>query len=300
MLSPYYNTSVISIPTINDNINDFQTLFALYSKVISSNASHIIFKFDHCRFLKPNACAFLGGMLRLLKLKMINTVIMWDTLRPEIMATLRQNTFFQQFGSLGSFYQGHAIPYREDPKQDMNSIIDYLTLNWIGRGWVRVSEPLRDEIAGKVWEIYANCFEHSASPVGVFSCGQHYHKKNELVLSVIDFGVGIPFNVRKFLSIGNPRATKITDEKCLEWACIGGHTTATSEGVARGLGLDLLKDFVRINKGKLELYTHSAYAKFDENGEHYMTLPFSFRGTILNITLLCDEKFYRLTSESGN
>ena len=286
----------IMIPTVNDRESDFQRLFMLYAQAMSTNAPGIMFMFTHCEFLRPNAVAFLGGLWRSLMAKRVGVFIDWGTLKPEIEAILVQNTFCTQFGhQTPPFYHGHAIPYREDPKQDANSILDYLTQNWIGKGWLKVSEALRDAIAGTVWEIYVNSFEHSKSALGVFSCGQHYKNRNELVLSVVDFGIGIPNNVRKYLS-EDPRASTLTAEACLKWACISGNTTST-DGIARGLGLHLLKEMVKVNKGRLELYSHDAYVKIDEHGEIYKTLPFSFKGTILYITLLCDEKYYRLKSE---
>ncbi|MBS9383808.1 MAG: hypothetical protein HEQ24_06035 [Dolichospermum sp. BR01] len=50
--------------------------------------------------------------------------------------------------------------------------------DWLGKGWINISPRLQDAIpavsvaiAGKVVEIYFNAFEHSNSPIGVFSCG---------------------------------------------------------------------------------------------------------------------------------
>ncbi len=62
-------------------------------------------------------------------------------------------------------------------------------------------------------EIYANAFEHGRTDIGVFSCGQHYPKLGELKLTVIDFGVGIPRNVRDFLKNSNLPA-----DEALKWA----------------------------------------------------------------------------------
>ncbi|WP_137595156.1 ATP-binding protein, partial [Escherichia coli] len=273
----------IMIPTLNDEEGDFMRLFMIYKQVMDAEASQIMFEFTYCRFLRPNAVAFLGGTIRSLQHKGVSVFINWLSIPSKIMATLKQNSFCSTLGYGSPMNVGHAIPYREDPKEDVNSILDYLTQNWIGKGWVRVSEPLRDAIAGKVWEIYANSFEHSQSKIGVFSCGQHFKRKNELVLSVVDFGVGIPHKVREYLS-SDVRAASLSAEVCLRWACISGNTTATADGIPRGLGLHLLKELVRVNNGKLELYSHDGYVKISSQGEEYKTLPFFFSGTILNIT----------------
>ncbi|HEI6905127.1 TPA: ATP-binding protein [Yersinia enterocolitica] len=297
MYSPSPNHQVIiEIPTINDSVDDFTTLFMLFNRVMACQQQQIVFRFTFCVFLRPNAVAFIGGMWRLLQKKNKDLFVEWISVKPAVMASLTQNTFGYTFGHHAKGGLGHAIPYRQDLVEDPNSILNYLTDNWIGKGWMHVSEPLRDAIAGKLWEIYANSFEHSKSPVGVFSCGQHFRRRNELILSVIDFGVGIPYNVKTFLS-SDSRASSLPADACLRWACQSGNTTATVNGIPRGLGLHLLKELVKVNNGKLELYSHNGYVKIDSQGEEYQTLPFHFEGTILHITLICDEKFYHLVNE---
>ena len=290
------NRLTVQVPTLNDEEGDFSRLFMIYEHVMSSDNNQVHFLFTHCRFLRPNAVAFLGGTIRSLQKKGATVYVDWNSFEPNVKASLTQNGFCSSLGHGAKSNIGHAIPYREDFTENANSILDYLTQNWIGKGWVKVSDKLRDAIAGKVWEVYANSFEHADSVVGVYSCGQHFYKRNELKLSVVDFGVGIPNKVRQYLS-SDERAGALTAESCLRWACVSGNTTATANGVPRGLGLHLLKELVKVNNGKLELYSHNAYVRIDANGEQYKTLPFSFKGTILNITLICDEKHYRLTSE---
>jgi hypothetical protein len=92
--------------------------------------------------------------------------------------------------------------------QDKEILADYLKTKWLGCGWIHVSPSLQDAIVGRVWEIYANAFEHAQSSIGVFSCGQHYPKMKELKLTVVDFGVGIPSNVRLFMRNTNISADK--------------------------------------------------------------------------------------------
>ena len=79
-------------------------------------------------------------------------------------------------------------------------MMDYLKVKWLRQGWVHVVNYCKAAIAGSVWEIYTNAFEHAQSPIGVFSCGQHYPRRKELQLTVADFGVGIPSTVRLFFS----------------------------------------------------------------------------------------------------
>lgn len=154
---------------------------------------------------------------------------------------------------------------------------------------------LKDEIVGRVWEIYANAFEHGQSPIGIFSCGQHYPDHYELKLTVVDFGVGIPSNVRMFFK-HDPRSQSLSAASCLKWAFQRG-TTTKPNGTSRGMGLDLLKEFVKLNKGKIEIFSHEGYAIIDSKREEFLNRSTFFEGTLINITFIRDESYYHLASE---
>jgi len=64
------------------------------------------------------------------------------------------------------------------------------------------------------------------------------------------------------------------------------------------MGLDLLKEFIRVNHGKLEVYSNEGYGLIDEHGERYENREPSFEGTIFHITLRCDEKYYQFAGEA--
>lgn len=289
---------VVQIPTINDSPADFERLFSIWNQT-NDYFEEVRFDFSRCHFLRPNAVAFLGGLARLIASRQGTAIFDWDTLRDSaIKMNLRQNGFAGMFGQPYSGWTGHSIPYREDGFQDVNAIMDYLTDSWLGRGWVQVSPRLRDAIVGRMWEIYNNAFEHSGSEIGVFSCGQHFPQQNELYLSVVDFGQGIPAKVRNYLS-SDSRAGQLTAAGCLRWAFQRGNSTDRA-GVARGLGLDLLKEFVRLNHGKLEVYSNEGYVVIDQNGERFENRSASFEGTVFYVTLRCDEALYRFADEADD
>ena len=288
---------VLAIPTLNDSAVDFNSLFSLWNKS-NGYGEKIQFDFSTCNFLRPNAVAFLGGLTRLIESRMGTVIFDWDSVHDSaVMTNLCQNGFAGKFGNPSSSWTGNSIQYREDAKQDENGIMDYLTDSWLGRGWVHVSTCLRDAIVGRMWEIYDNAFLHAGSEIGVFSCGQRFPRGNELVLSVVDFGQGIAANIRNFLN-SDPRASQLTAAGCLQWAFQRG-TSTLPNGMARGLGLDLLKEFIRVNHGKLEVYSNEGYGIVDEDGERFKNLSTSFEGTVFHITLRCDESFYRFADEAN-
>jgi len=282
------------IPTINDGLADFDTLFGLLRQV-NDYFLDVILDFTNCGFLRQNAVAFLGGMIRLVESRFGEVKIDMTTIQDAIQTNLAQNGFLANFGYSGGPWTGNSIPYRQDTSKEVDDLTEYLSSQWLGRGWVNISRPLRDSIVGRMWEIFENAFEHAYSEekenIGIFCCGQHYPHLHTLKLTVIDYGVGIPSNVRLFR-----KNDLIASDVALRWAFQRG-TTTKPNGMGRGLGLDMLKEFVRINQGQLEIFSHDAYGKIDQNEESYLQRSTFFEGTIVNITLRCDESYYRLASE---
>jgi uncharacterized membrane protein len=82
----------------------------------------------------------------------------------------------------------------------------------------------------------------------------------------------------------------------MRWAFVRGTSTARSLS-PRGIGLDLLKDFIRKNGGQLEIYSHDGYARIDAAAENYQNLPVYFEGTLAQARLHCDDKYYALSNE---
>lgn len=283
----------IEVPTLDDSEAAREWLFGLEPRLRTTGAP-IVFGFANCHLLKPSAVAFLGGIARVRLEKGARTDFDWSSCGPKVLKVLVHNGFASAFDGPKRRRGGrHAIPYREDQQVDPDGIIRYLRELWIGRGWIRISPRLSEAIAGRMWEIYANAFEHGASPVGVISCGHHYSTVKELSLTVVDFGIGIPENVRSYLK----RPTLGADQ-AMRWAFRRGTTTKPSTDTVRGIGLDLLKEFVRLNDGQLECFSEGGKAHISKGSESYTIVEPAFRGTFLTIKLKCDDRFYQFASEA--
>jgi len=285
------NQVTLPIGTINEELRDYDTLFNFRGQV-NRDYLKVTFDFSNCGFLRQNAVAFLGGLARLIESRSGRANFSWDTMEEAVLKNLKKNGFAEAFGFGASYGPGNSIPYRQDTWLNKNALADYLTSKWLGRGWINVSEKLKNAIVEKVLECYLNSFEHSGSVIGVFSCGQHYPQLKHLEISVVDFGVGIPAKVREFKNDGSIGAAQ-----ALQWAFRSG-TSTRQNGPSGGLGLDLLKQFVKINQGRMDIFSHDGYAVFDESREKYIQRPSFFEGTVINIKLKCNESFYSLASET--
>lgn len=208
-----------------------------------------------------------------------------------VRTNLQQNGFAIAMGAGEGPWQGNSVPFREDCDPDKNAIVDgYLVGQWLRRGWINVSPGVRDIIVGQMWEIYQNAFEHSSSPIGVCSCGQYYPNLRELRLTIIDLGVGIPLNAKRI----NPN---FSGKESLEWAFHQGTTSDRESGIGRGLGLDFLKTFIKANGGTLEVFSYEGYARIDGASEAYDNRESYYEGTLVNVCLRCDERYFCLSNE---
>jgi hypothetical protein len=289
-------TVTLKIPKIYHTSNCFHVLLDIWQKInqhlITDN--HLELDFQDCNFLSHVGVAFLGGLVYHTEKQGGKLTFKWDTLTDKIRTNLDQNGFLSSFGEGSQPWHGNSVPYRKDDKQDEGVIMDYLLNRWLGKGWVNISPSLRNLIAGKVWEIYANAFEHSQSSIGVFSCGQHYPNKKELHLTIVDFGQGIPYNVQSMAE-----NSLLDPAQSIEWALKPGNTTARST-IGRGMGLDFLQNFISSNQGNLKIFSNKGYVNIKDNEVISEIRSVNFKGTLINIALKCDESYYRLASEEQN
>lgn len=288
-------TVTVMVPRLNDELWDAQQLVLIWQQVVQAgDGAEVSFDFSKCDFLRPNAVAFLGGLARLIVHRGGVVHLLADTMRGAVQTNLHQNGFAHAMGAGIAAWQGNAIPYQEHLTHDKDKIIESLKRDWLGRGWINLSPARANEIAGSMAEIFANAFEHRKSPIGVFSCGQHLPKRQELLLAVADFGVGIPSNVRLYLD-----RPKMTADETLRWAFTRGNTTQPQQTFPRGLGLELLKEFVRKVNGVMRVFSHDGRALIDRRQETYENSQSFFEGTLVQIRLLCDDRNYMLAEEAA-
>ncbi|HEX8624173.1 MAG TPA: hypothetical protein VF782_03755 [Allosphingosinicella sp.] len=95
-------------------------------------------------------------------------------------------------------------------------------------------------------EIFNNIADHSAEQIG-FVHLQHYPRREEIRLTISDFGTGIPATIRR-------RYGDMSDSKAIRLAVEEGITTRSTPN-NRGAGLRILVDYVSHNKGSVAIYS---------------------------------------------
>lgn len=287
-------TSILISGYINDEPSDYANLFQIYQKVRDAN-DDIEFQFKGCNFLSQNAVTLIGGLAYLVRLRENKVTCNLEGIKLKVKNHLKEIGFFDilETGKITTNIKDTVVPFRIDTQADTNDFTTYLRTKWLNSHHIGLEEQLKDNIIRNVMEAYVNVFDHANSPIGVVTCGQFFPNRNngEMVITMVDFGVGIPHNVRHFLN----EHEKTSDES-LKWAMQRGATTKQNDtpNISRGLGLKELKRFVQKNEGCLEIYSDTAYVKIDSTGEKFSRRSASFSGTVVQIALKCNNRFYRM------
>jgi hypothetical protein len=108
-------------------------------------------------------------------------------------------------------------------------------------------------------------------------------------LACVDFGIGIPVTVRSVQEVST-----LDDGEAIEWALLGGNTSKPGN---RGMGLDILRSFVQVNGGAMDLLSHRGHVRITEKGQVRLKRNLGFPGTVLNLTFNADERYYAFKGE---
>ncbi len=313
----------IQVPTIKYDDSGFNQILKIAEKITSEPKNNFDFDFSKCSRLDHHGVVLLGGLSRyvnfqntkltrsligILNARSLATAgVMFDvnSMSDLIRERLIENNFLSHFSqdNFKGYASGDYIGYREHNNHlDEDNIAEHLSEQWLSDDKVNFSVTLKEVLISKIFEIFMNAYGHGASvqdlsQLGVYSCGQYDKKEKTLCLSVLDFGPGIASNVRRF------KGDISTDVAAMQWALVKGNSTGTDSvkaGMPRGLGFDLLGEFVKLNQGEMRIYSNEAYAKIcGDHGfvvsNHGVRLP----GTLVSIRINCDDRHYRFKSEDS-
>ncbi|MGV4856402.1 hypothetical protein [Acetobacter senegalensis] len=279
--------TIIYVPTINDRMVDFRKIYDIYNKYISISGNFLI-DFSECRFIRQNALSFLAAFIAIKKRQLHSKIAISRNCDSNLYSYLESSGFFFLFNRKPYRKSTNSIPVKFFTKiEEEEEVVSYLMTQWLKPQWVDCSDDLAGAIIGNIWEMFANSLEHSNSSVGLSVCGQHYPYKNELTLALTDLGVSIPGNVRRHLD----RSDMLTED-AFRWAMTRGNSTRLHG--PGGLGLDMLKEFITVNNAEMSIYSSDGYFRWHGRGEEFGIMPTIFRGTIINLTLKCDGRHYKL------
>ena len=281
------------LPTIRHDQEGFSFLVSLHSQTRECLYENISIDMGSTRWFDADMCAAFGAILCRLGDK-LNTVrltnIPW-----KIEEILSKNGFLGHYGLANNVpdHWGTTIPYKRFDIKDNRYFVDYIDNEFINRPEIPSMSPgLLKKFRESVFEIFSNAEQHSNTKLGIFSCGQFFPNRDQLDFMVVDLGIGM----RK--KISHHLGRDIAPEKAIEWATEEKNTTRHM-GIPGGLGLKLLREFIDLNGGRIQIVSDAGYWCRQSQSTSMHRLENPFPGTVVSIKInTADTRSYRLSSES--
>jgi hypothetical protein len=282
----------IPIGAIRSDKKGFSNLAELAVELKPYSFDTIQVDFSGCEWFDANMSAALGVIFA-------HTVDRFNTIEliglPEkIKNILMRNHFLTEFGwPVQKDAYGTIVPYqRFSINNEVRYFVSYLNSHYIGKDIPDMSNALSECFKKSILEIFVNATMHSESELGVFACGQYFPKKQRLDLCIADAGIGIRRKIYKECGL------RMNSDEAIQWALQEGNTTRKGN-IPGGLGLKLIQEFVKINKGRIQIVSDRGYWEFDLSGEIITRMDKAFPGTVINIEIdTADTNSYYLRSEA--
>jgi hypothetical protein len=269
------------LSNISNSKKGFLGLNKLYANARTSDEDLII-DFEHIKWFAADMCAPFAAVYRHLS---ETRTVECKNITPRVRNALAANGFLGSIDGCTDVSEADesVIPYRCFNVDDEVPFAEYLMDELMARReWPNMSEVLAEAFSESILEMFVNSVQHSATPYGIFSCGQHYPTKKTLDFSIADAGVGIQHNVARLFG------DRLTHSNAISWALEAGHTTKNGCG---GLGLNIIREFVKRNHGRLSIISHHGYYEVSGGGEIFEELELPFPGTALCLKVRTDDLY---------
>lgn len=266
--------------TINNTFESFQSLIHLYERHKDDLFGEIHLEVRH--FFAANMSAALGAVLDKFIFNLND--IHFNYLSPQIEAILLKNDFLTYFGRQRSVDTNNTtIKFQKlkptDGKYFKNYVIEELIEGHIA-DLPQMSKGVKEKIVEAIYETFVNAQIHSETKF-IYTCGQFFPNKNKIEFTIVDTGIG--FREK----INNRFGSQLRATQAIKWAVKEKKTT--KEGISGGLGLAILKEFVGVNKGKMQIISNDGFYQFDSEGEFLKMFEGEFPGTIVNLQFRTDD-----------
>lgn len=279
------------VGTTRNNFDGFNSIARIAEEVRGLLFDSAELDFARCGFYEANMAAPLYVVISRLRDDLNDVSI--HNLPSGVERILKKNHFLTTF-NLSPLRDTNqtTLPFKIFKLHAEGQFYDYLESYMNGRGIPRMTEALTKRFRQSLVEIFLNGSIHSKSISGLFACGQFFPQKHRLDFTISDAGVGIRENVRKYTG-----KMKLSSCAAIEWALTEGNTTKTGKQPG-GLGLKLIKDFIQMNGGKLQIISRFGYYEFSSTGVAIKKMDHDFPGTCVNIEINTeDTNSYCLSSE---
>ena len=261
------------------------------------DAELVTIDFSNVKFIASNLFAVLGCIfMEFVERKPGTNRLKITGLNYSIKNLIQKNGFsihFSEFEKQPDKFNT-VIAYKQFGRDNIKEYEMYLTYSIFSRKDLpEMSKEVSDDIRDSLLELFKNVSDHTRSK-HIYTCGQFFPKSKMLFFTIVDAGETIYKNVLEF-----HRRHKLNQPQyCLEWAIEEGNTTLDTTS-PRGIGLSLMKDFVKHNKGSIYIISGIETYEMVYSKERYRIFEkYSFPGTIVSIGFnLKDKTSYKVKED---
>ena len=274
---------------LQTNQEGYNFISELYHTMSEQDDKNLLIDFSKCKFADGNLASALGAILDKLLAKGFTIKLLTPPVK-QVRKVFSRNHFFRawEVKTLTEERENY-IDYRKFPSNDSASFKVYIDEGLIHKQkFPKHTELAAQHIIESIYEIYANAAMHGQTS-HVYSCGEYKEDSHTLEMTIVDCGITIPINVSNFLQ------DSISDCDAIKWAFKEGNTTKNNTG---GLGLAILKDFIKMNKGAIQVVSGRGMIEIQGDNVEQFLLNKGFPGTIVNMKFNFDDnKNYFMKSE---
>lgn len=269
--------------------NDFIELLRLLQE---SSDTDFTISFENTEVFEANLSAILGAIIdsTIEQKKNVELVEIHRTIRDVFELN---NFIINSVPNLNTHHKGTVISFMKFTQYKDIEFMDYVKNEMLSKpDFPKHSKMLGKKINESIFELFENARTHGNCK-NIYTCGQIIQdvEITRLDFTIVDMGKTIKNNVNEYLN------ANFSGCDAIEWALQSGHTTKTGN-VSGGLGLDIIFEFIKLNKGRIQIVSSDGFWEYYNDKMEKKLFSNPFNGTIANIEFnLNDKSSYRLKEE---
>lgn len=280
----------VKLTSITSDYAGYKQLIELNARAEELLFDELLLDMTQAYWLDANMSAPLGALLY--RLGRRGNMIRLVNLNPPVKQILQKNGFLSNYGQEKiQDTNKTTIEYKRFEVKDERYFTSYIEEYFLGKGLPQMSAGVHKKLRESIFEIFSNSVLHSETSLGIFTCGQFFPTKNSLHFSLVDLGIGIRQKIKNALN------RDFSAEQAITWATEDSNTTKTG-AIPGGLGLKLLREFIDMNRGSIQIISDCGYWQLAGGIVSTQRFGQAFPGTVVNIQInTADTHAYRLSSE---
>ncbi|MCJ7448783.1 MAG: hypothetical protein MUO72_13935 [Bacteroidales bacterium] len=277
---------------MKSNFEGYNNFIELFCQLQDSSDNDFIISLENTEVFEANLSAILGAIIdsALEQQKKVELV----EIRRAIKDVFELNNFIiKSIPNLNTDHKGTVISFMKFTRYKDIEFMEYVKNEMLSKpDFPKHSKMLGKKINESIFELFENASTHGHCK-NIYTCGQIIQDDEitRLDFTIVDMGKTIKNNVNEYLN------QNFSGSEAIEWALESGHTTKTGN-VSGGLGLDIIFEFIKLNKGKIQIVSSEGFWEYYNNKIEKKLFNNPFNGTIANIEFnLNDKNSYLLKEE---